>query len=205
MSAESPKVRFILYYREGSANCEEVLDLFDAIENPHTRQTIRLQDVDKLKRNLKHKGKTLPAYITGVPLLTTNIKDKKRRIWIGPSANEMMRQIVERANDNMSQSYENLPQGEAGDWAQHNHSGHANRSILKGHAIARTTANELGGTAASIVDEDLYHSEMIGSRDHGSNGNTSHINDRDIANFMALRDRTAPKRLRDNMANWGNM
>lgn len=197
-------VRFILYYRENSEKCAEILDLYDSIEHKHLRDSIRLQDVDRLKASLKQKGQSLPAFITGVPLLTTNIKEAKRRVWLGPSAVSMMTEMMKRVSDNMQRSYDKMPNS-MDTWASEGHSGRKNESILKGHMVARSTANELGGTAASIVSDELYWSERVGNKLHGSgNRSNAKISDSDIAKYHAECQRTAPRRLRENEANWNS-
>lgn len=206
MSGRSPinsKTRFILYVRDGSHICDEILDLYESLSNPHTRASIRIQDVDKLKQTLSRKGKEMPAFITGIPLLTTNIKDKKRRIWLGPKATEMMAHLVERANENHEQHYSALPSaGSNVGWGHMEGNKNRNNDIVDGHRVARSTSSELGGTAASLVDDDLYYSERVGNKEHGSGSNTGKITESDLSNFYALRDRTEPLRLRQNRANW---
>lgn len=203
MAAEQT-VRFILYYRENSDKCAEILDLYESIEHQHLRDSIRLQDIDRLKASLKQKGQQLPAFIKGVPLLTTNIKEAKRRVWLGPSAVSMLSEMIERVKDNMKRKYDNMPNSMDA-WAQEGHSGHKNTSILKGHMVARSTANELGGTAASIVSDELYWSERVGNKLHGSgNRSNAKISDADIAKYHADCQRTAPRRLRENEANWNS-
>lgn len=195
--ASGPKIRFIIYYRQGSDKCNEILDLYDTIENPHLIQSIKLQDVDKLKQSLKAKGQPLPSFLTGVPLITTNVQDAKRRVWLGPMATQMMQVMVAKSNENMQKRYENMPSSISA-WASEGHSGKRNESILKGHMVARTTANELGGTAASIVNDDLYYSERVGNKMHGSGGRRdAKVSESDIAAFYAEREKTAPRRLRE--------